>query len=443
MEHKKFHYHTLEDVITESKESNADFPLSENMEVLRKEIKVNGMTLANRIGIQPMEGADSTPEGNPTDLTRQKYMKFGESGASLIWFEAVAITPEGRSSPKQLCLTEENLPMYQELVYDIKERSIKANGFEPMVVMQANHSGRYAKPKGTPEPIIAYNHPIYEKEKPVDPSRIATDDYLKGLEERFGKAAELSQRAGFDAMDIKSCHGYLFAEFASAFTREGEYGGSFENRFRLLINCIKNAQSAVSSPFSIVARVGIYDGFPYPYGFGVEKEGLALDLSEPIKLIDILHNQLSINLINITMGNPYANPHVTRPYDLGNYVPPEHPFQGLSRMYRGCREIKNNFPSLAVMSSAPTYLRQFSGNLAAGSVEEGYCDIVGFGRLSLAYDNFANDILLKEELDKNKCCVTCGKCAELLRAGIPTGCVVRNNDYLQRYKDFKADREGK
>lgn len=443
MEHKKFNYKSLEDIIRESKKLNVELPLSKNIEALGKEIYVNGTKLANRIGIQPMEGADSSIEGNPTDLTRQRYMKFAESGASLIWFEAVAITPEGRSSRKQLTLREENLSLYQELIKDIKERSLKVNGFEPMIVMQANHSGRYAKPNGKPEPIIAYNHPIYEKDNPIDSSRIATDDYLKNLEEKFGEAAKLCERAGFDAMDVKSCHGYLFAELASAFTREGDYGGSFENRFRLLVNSIKSAKSTVTSPFSIVARIGIYDGFPYPYGFGVEKEGLGLDVSEPIKLIDILHNQLSIGLINITMGNPYQNPHVTRPHDIGNYIPPEHPIEGLARMYKGCGEIKKAFPNLTIMSSAASYLREFSCNLAAGSVEQGKSDIVGFGRLAFAYEKFAQDILNKKELEKNQCCITCGKCAELLRAGTPTGCVIRNKTYLEIYKDSKAKKEGR
>ncbi len=64
-----------------------------------------------------------------------------------------------------------------------------------------------------------------------------TDDYLKALEEKFGEAALLAREAGFDAVDIKSCHGYLLAELTSAFTRPGAYGGSYENRTRLLKKC--------------------------------------------------------------------------------------------------------------------------------------------------------------------------------------------------------------
>src|SRR5690554_4681291 len=120
MEHKKFHYKTLGDIKAELNILNQELPLSEKLSVLGKSIQVNGKKLANRIGIQPMERSDSTIEGHPTELTKERYMKFAESGASVIWFEAVAITPEGRSSRKQLCLTEENISQYQELIHDIK-----------------------------------------------------------------------------------------------------------------------------------------------------------------------------------------------------------------------------------------------------------------------------------------------------------------------------------
>ena len=62
-------------------------------------------------------------------------------------------------------------------------------------------------------------------------------------------------------MDIKSCHGYLLAELASAYNRPGEYGGSFENRFRLLKNGIRAAKVYEDDSFMVTARIGIYDGY--------------------------------------------------------------------------------------------------------------------------------------------------------------------------------------
>ena len=75
--------------------------------------------------------------------------------------------------------------------------------------------------------MIAYRHPVLEQYRAADDSCIVTDEYLQSLEERFGVAARLAKEAGFDAVDIKSSHGYLLAELLSCFTRPGRYGGSY------------------------------------------------------------------------------------------------------------------------------------------------------------------------------------------------------------------------
>src|SRR5699024_6031082 len=161
----------------------------------------------------------------------------------------------------QLWLHEENLAAFQKFVADIKETCMKANGFEPVVIMQATHSGRYSKPHGTPEPLIAYNNPIFEGDNPIPADRILSDDYLMALEEKFGEAAKLAERAGFDGVDIKCCHRYLNSELLSAYTRKGAFGGSLENRTRLLRHGVKNAMDATGKDFIVTSRLNVYDGF--------------------------------------------------------------------------------------------------------------------------------------------------------------------------------------
>ena len=102
---------------------------------------------------------------------------------------------------------------------------------------------------------------------------IVTDDYLKSLEESYARAAVLAQKAGFDGVDIKACHRYLLSELLSAYDREGAYGGCFENRTRCLRNSIEAARAAVSGNMLVTTRMNLYDGYKYPYGFGVKSAG--------------------------------------------------------------------------------------------------------------------------------------------------------------------------
>lgn len=438
MAHERFHYKSLEEVKQKASELGLTLPFAENTKILAEPLKVRNITFPNRLGIAPMEGADSTPEGAPSDYTVRRYVNEAIGGSSVIWFEAISIVEEGRSSKTQLLLNQDTLEEFKKMTAAVKEAGMKANGFAPYLIMQANHSGRYSNPGNTPAPMIAYRHPILEQYRAADDSCIVSDDYLKSLEEKFGEAAVLAKEAGFDAIDIKSCHGYLLAELASAYERPGIYGGSFENRFRLLKNGIRAAKVVEDDRFMVTARIGIYDGYPYPYGFGVRPEsGETPDYTEPIRLVRELHDELGLDMVDLTMGNPYATTHVTRPFDFGKYAPEEHPFVGLHRMIYGIGEVKKAVPEMTIWASAPTYLRAYADLFTAGAVEEGLCDGMLFGRMAFADPDFANEIVRNGRIDPNRVCLTCGKCGDLIRAHKPTGCVIRDSKtFMPFYKEF-------
>lgn len=451
MTHERFHYKTLEDVKAKAAELGLTLPFAEDTHALATPLAVRNILFPNRMGIAPMEGADSLPDGSPSDYTTRRYVKEAVGGAAIIWFEAISIAEEGRSSQTQLLLTKDNLAAYQKLTAAVKEAGMKANRYAPYLILQANHSGRYSNPDNKPAPMIAYRHPELEQYRIADDSCIVSDDYLKGLEEKFGEAAALAKQAGFDAVDIKSCHGYLLAELSSAYTRPGPYGGSYENRTRLLKNAILAAKPYEDDSFMVTARLGIYDGYAYPYGFGVsEGSGLTPDLTEPIRLVAELHRDYGLDLIGLTMGNPYATTHVTRPFDAGKYPPDEHPFEGLARMIHGIGAVKKAVPGIAVLGSAPTYLRQFADLYAADAVEQGLCDGMLFGRMAFADPDFANEILHTGRIDPGRVCLTCGKCGDLIRAHKPTGCVIRDSktfmpfyrEFLESKKDLPANFRG-
>lgn len=438
MSHERFHYKSVDKIKQRGEELGLSLPFAQDTTILTNSLWINGIKLSNRLGIAPMEGADSLEDGSPSYYTTRRYINEAIGGSAIIWFEAISIVEEGRSSKTQLLLSRENLESYKRLIETVKESGMKANGFAPFLVMQANHSGRYSDPDNRPAPMIAYRHPELEQYRKADDSCIVSDDYLKSLEESFGEAARLAKEAGFDAIDIKSCHGYLLAELSSAYSRPGLYGGSYENRTRLLKNGIKAAKVFEDEHFMVTCRLGIYDGYAYPYGFGVSSEsGLALDLTEPIRLVRELHDNYGIDMMNLTMGNPYATTHITRPFDMGKYIPDEHPLIGLNRMIHGIGAVKKAVPEMVIYGSAPSYLREFSDLFTAGAIEEGLCDGMLFGRLAFADPDFANEIIKEGRINPKQVCLTCGKCGDLIRAHKPTGCVIRDSEtFMPFYKEF-------
>lgn len=421
-------YMSSEKFLEQNHALNAGLPFSADIAVLREAKQIGRRMAHNRLACQAMEGCDGTADGSPDLLTNRRYERFARGGAGIIWFEATAVMEEGRANPRQLYISEKNLDNFKKQVQAIKETCLSENGFEPLVIMQATHSGRYSKPHGNPAPVIAYNNPVFEKDHPISSDRIATDAYLDRVGEALVEGAELAEKAGFDGVDIKCCHRYLNSELLSAYTRGGRYGGSLENRTRLLRESIQGSIQVTSGSFLVSSRLNIYDGFEYPYGFGVKDgAGLAFDPSEPVWLIKEL-KKYGVALLNITMGNPYFNPHVNRPYAVGGYEAPEHPLCGVARMLHGIAEVKSQVPEMNLICSGLSFLGVAAPNVAAAYIQNGCFDFAGFGRTIFAYPEFANDVLKRGEMDKNKICICCSKCTEIMRAGGTPGCVIRDKD---------------
>ena len=421
-------YSAVEEFLIQNKELDTELPFSENTDILGKSLTDGKKTVSNRLACQAMEGCDGNYDGTPGELTKRRYDRFAKGGAGLIWYEATAVLPEGKANPRQLYINKNNLDAFRRQTEAIKEAAVKENGIEPVVIMQATHSGRYSKPQGIPAPLIAYNNPVFEKENPIPKENIVSDAYIDQVKEALINASLLAEKAGFDGVDIKACHRYLNCELLSAFEREGKYGGSFENRTRLLRESILGAMEVTSEDFIVTSRLNIYDGFPYPYGFGVrEGAGTDIDLSEPAQLVGLL-NSYGVDILNITMGNPYFNPHVNRPFAKGGYETKEHPLEGVARMLKGIADIKREVPGMKLIASAFSYLGAAAPFVAAGFIEAGLFDIAGFGRTIFAYPDFAKDILNNGCMDKNKLCICCSKCSEIMRTpGGTPGCVIRDS----------------
>jgi len=430
-------YTNCEEFHQQNQALSTKLPFSENTGLLASQVSLSGKTIPNRFVCQAMEGCDGTPTGEPDVLTKRRYDRFAKGGAGLIWFEATAVMEEGRANPRQLYITNRNVDAFKAIVEDIKEAGMKANGVEPIVVMQATHSGRYSKPQGLPAPLIADNNAWLEGDNPIDASRIVSDDYLDTVRDALVKGSQLAERAGFDGVDIKCCHRYLNSELLSAFNRPGKYGGSLENRTRLIRESIQGAMETTSKDFIVSSRLNVYDGYPRPYGFGVGETGTDFDPTEPIWLLKQLQSY-GVELLNISMGNPYFNPHVNRPFVMGGYKAEEHPLEGVARMLHGIATLKKEVSDMKLICSAVSYLGVAAPNVVAGFIEQGGFDLGGFGRTIFAYPDFANEIMKNGCMDKSKICICCSKCTQIMRqrGGTP-GCAIRDKEvYGLIYQQF-------
>ncbi len=389
-------------------------------------LRIGGRECPNRLVLQPMEGCDCNPDGSPSELTVEKYRRAAKSGVGMIWFEACAVCPEGRTNPRQMMLTVENLPSFKALVTEMREIAKTECGISPVFILQLTHSGRQSI-----VPMIAYRHPLYEERRHVTDENIVTDEYLDTLPAKYMASAKLALEAGFDGVDVKSCHGYLFQELLSAFSRPGRYGGSFENRTRLYLDSVRAVKAVIPEDFLLTTRLSVSDMVPKPYGFGTTEQN-EIDFAEPDLLLERLIEQ-GIEVLNVTIGNPYYNPHINRPYRKGGYIPPEPPDVGLARFVAVEKHIKEIFPSLVVVGSGLSYYRDDLMEQAERQLTDGVCDLVGFGRMWLAYPDFYRDYL-NGGFSPKKCCLACSKCTELMRAGQVSGCAAFNDYYRDLYK---------
>ncbi len=456
---------TAEDFEKYLLENNIKLPFEKSLDKSPFERKIqlkSGKTIGNSWCILPMEGWDCQKDGKPSAHTRRRWEKFAISGAKLLWgCEAMAVVPEGRANPNQLLMNEDNYEAIKEL-YDflVATHKNKFGQTDDLVTgIQLTHSGRFCKPNHHHqyESVILYDHPILNEKfgRPKQYPAIS-DDEIDQLIEKYIDAAVKAQKIGFDFVDLKHCHGYLGHEFLSAVDRAGKYGGSFENRTRFLRNLVEGIKKAAPG-LEMGVRLSAYDlrpfkkgddqfgepdmstGTDYPYTFGGSKDGLEVDLSETKKFV-ALCQEIGIQLICITGGSPYYNPHVTRPAlfpPSDGYQPAEDPLLGVARMINAAAELKEAFPEMVIVGSGYSYLQEWLPNVAQAVLWQKMADSVGIGRMVLSYPTMPDDVLNEKSLTRNLICRTFSDCTTAPRNGIISGCFPLD----KYYKDMPVHEE--
>jgi NADPH2 dehydrogenase len=415
---------------------------------LARPVTVGPVAVGNSMAIHPMEGCDSTPDGRPDELTWRRYERFGRGGAKLIWFEATAVREDGRANPRQLWITESNVDDFAKIL-DLtvdSHRQVWGRDDDLLIPLQLTHSGRYSVPKKT----IAYHNPLIDKKSntPAD-YPVISDDEIERLEDQFIAAARLGWKAGFRAFDVKVTHGYLLSELTGAKTREGRYGGPIENRARAAVNILRKLRQEFGSQAILCMRLGCFDGVPYvtdpatklgvplqydtpyPHGFGVDPTDPMRERLDDVKAAIQMFIGAGLQLLNVSLGCPYYNPHIGRPFekpDEGNYEQPEHPLLGVNRHFRIAGELQRAFPDLPMVGTGYSWLQKYAINAGAKNIADGNIRFFGLGRAVLAYPDFAQAVAEQGELDELRVCKTLTYCTFLMRqknhplGQFPAGC---------------------
>jgi NADPH2 dehydrogenase len=428
----------------------------------------SGKTIGNRFCILPMEGWDGTEDGRPGAFTKRRWENFAISGAKLLWgCEAVAVCHEGRANPNQLYIHESNLDEFKGLYQLIIDKHAEkfVNTDDLLVGLQLTHSGRFCKPndKKKFESKILYDHPVLNRKFGLAESYpLMTDEEIDELIGQFVKAAVLAQKAGFHFVDIKHCHGYLGHEFLSAFNREGKYGGSFANRTRFLRNIVEGIRKEAPG-LEIGIRLSAFDWIPfkkgpdgtgepenfpkdeYTYAFGGNSTGVSIDLTETKSFLTLAAS-LGVQLICITVGSPYYNPHLMRPAIFppsDGYQPPEDPLVGVERMLHVTHDLKKSFPEMVIVGSGYSYLQDWLPNFGQYVLNHNMADSIGLGRMVLSYPTLPDDVLNGRPMERKLICRTFSDCTTAPRNGLISGCfpldpVYKNLPEAEELKQIKS-----
>jgi 2,4-dienoyl-CoA reductase-like NADH-dependent reductase (Old Yellow Enzyme family) len=398
-----------------------------NLEMLSSPIQIGKKIAANRIVNQPMECNDGDSEGNPTQLTFQRYRNLAAGGAGIIVVESLTLSYESRARKNQLKISEETAKSLERLVREMKEINPK-----PLILFQVNHSGRIS---GAAFSKVVSLYPTGDLNVPL-----LTEKEIEEIGEKFVKASVIAKQVGADGIDFKHCHGYLCGEMLRpANTRGDRYGGSFENRTRFFRETTERIRKAVGgNDFLLGVRYSVYEGIPGGLGTSGPEE-VTEELFEPLRFAKMAEDS-GMNYINVSAGIPAITPEIVRPTKSF----PE----GVYRHFGWAKAVKN-LVKIPVIGSGYSYLRDGKNDLkepnpskksflyyAEKNLKDGNVDLVGIGRQSLADPLFAKKILSGEIATINFC-TACGGCSVLLRSQNQVGCTVYQEYYRKVLREVR------
>lgn len=384
-------------------------------------VKIGNRTSRNRFFIQAMECCDADKEGNPSDLTCQRYENLFKGGAGVVTLEAISITRESRSRDDQLTIMPENAKALGNFVKRLKEINP-----ETLFLFQLTHSGELSNPafsrRVTVNPLYGYG------------GHLLTEEEMDKIMDEFVLAAQIAHDAGADGVDMKLCHGYLGSQVLRPYnSRKWKYGGSWENRNRFAFDLYDRISRAVNDKnFLIGSKISAWEGFPG--GFGTAgPDSPVIDLTEPIALIKGLEERGAQYFVE-TAGSPSITVSLTQAERQHPYIAYLHPtFQKAFKdaVKPGTVIIGSNY---SVWGNGNKGLQACDPKensllkVGAKNIENGITDMIALGRQSLADPMLPVKLKEGREADIHFCTL-CDNCLELLIRQQKIGCCTYNRYY--------------
>jgi 2,4-dienoyl-CoA reductase-like NADH-dependent reductase (Old Yellow Enzyme family) len=252
-------------------------------------ISLRGLTARNRVWVAPMCQYSAT-DGLPDDWHLAHLGSFVRAGVGVVLTEATAVVPEGRISPQDTGLWNDEQVAAWRRITDF------AHGQGAAIGVQLSHAGRKASVEapwvgGTAAAEDGGWQPVGPSPTAypglLDPRELSREEIAR-LPEAFADAAERAIAAGFDLVELHAAHGYLLHQFLSplANQRTDEYGGSFANRTRLLHEVVDAVRARVPQDLPVLVRISATDWLEG--GWDADQSvALAAELRDRVDLIDV------------------------------------------------------------------------------------------------------------------------------------------------------------
>jgi 2,4-dienoyl-CoA reductase-like NADH-dependent reductase (Old Yellow Enzyme family) len=231
---------------------------------LFSEFKLRGITFANRIGVSPM-CQYSCENGFANDWHFAHLSARAVGGAGLVFTEAAAVSPEGRISPQDLGVwSEDHFVPLERIVRFIQSQGAVAGiqlahaGRKASVYRPWSGQGGVALSEGGWRTVAP--SPIAFGAGYATPDELSVDG-ISTIQRAFATAAKRAHAAGFRTIELHAAHGYLIHEFLSPLSnrRADQYGGSFDNRARFLLECAAAIRNALPEQCPLIVRISATD----------------------------------------------------------------------------------------------------------------------------------------------------------------------------------------